>query len=118
GDRPRRFRVVRLAVVAADDHAVVAIPEGDREHAGRLDPGEKWRLADTPGLPPVARAEHARRLGPAGAEPDVVLAAGDEAGAAGREGPLLRQGRGPTLLRQRGPLRAAVAGDEQSEPTV
>src|SRR5205814_1865040 len=38
GDRTGGFRAVRFAVIATDDHAVVAIPEGDRERAGRLDP--------------------------------------------------------------------------------
>src|SRR5207248_6191999 len=98
GDHTRRSRAVRFAVVAADDHAVVPVPEGDRERTGRLDPGEEWGLADRPGLPPVVGAEHPRRLGPAGAEPDVVLAAGDEAGAAGGEGTFLRQGFGSTRL--------------------
>src|SRR5262249_28302964 len=86
------------------------------ERTGRLGPGEQWYLAHLPGPTPVVRVEHPRRPGPAGAEPDVVLAAGDQAGAAGCEGALLRQGGGSAPLRQQGPRRAAVVGDDQVEP--
>src|SRR5262249_31173008 len=68
-----------------------------------------------PSLAPVLGTKDPRRLGPAGREPDVLLAAGDEAGAAGGEGSLARQGRRQSLCRERLPAGAAVRGDNQLE---
>src|SRR5262245_42888188 len=62
--------------------------------------------------------KHTRRPGSAGAEPDVVLPAGDETRAAGREGAFFRQGCWSAPLRQRRPRRAAIIGDDQVEPPV
>src|SRR3984893_7505896 len=54
-----------------------------------------------------------RRLGASRAEPDVVLAVRDEAGAAGSEGALVRQSRRQVYRRKPLPIRSAVIGDDQ-----
>ena len=71
------------------------------------------RFADRPVLASIAGMKDPRRFGSARGEPDVVLAVGDEAGAAGGEGPLVRQGRRQVLRRKRFPVRSAVGGDDQ-----
>src|ERR1700730_2204700 len=54
-----------------------------------------------------------RRLGASRAEPDVVLAVRDEAGAAGGEGALVRQSRRQVFRRKPFPIRSAVISDDQ-----
>ena len=87
------LRVVGLAVIAADDHAVIA-GRGTRSRRCRRTrrPAAIGVSLTLPVPAPVRRVEDPGRLGPARAEPDVVLAARDEAGAAGGEGPLVGQG--------------------------
>src|SRR2546421_12740071 len=53
-----------------------------------------------------------RRFSAARREPDITFAVGDEAGAAGREGPLTGQGRRERLCRKRFPIGSAVCSDD------
>src|SRR5262249_6542003 len=101
------------AIIATDDQAVILVAEGDRKDAGGLGAGRDRRFAHLPGLAPVPGTKDPRRPGPPRREPDVLRAAGDEAAAAGREGPLAGQGRRQGLGRERLPAGAAVRGDDQ-----
>src|SRR5262245_45547757 len=63
--------VGRLAIVAADDHAMTAIAKGDREDAGGFDAGPDRRIADLPVLTAILGTKDARDFGAARREPDV-----------------------------------------------
>src|SRR5262245_17072296 len=105
--RRSRHRGARLLVVAADDDAVIAVAEGDREDARRRGAGRERRLAHGPIPTAVTRVKYPRDLGPAGDEPGVALATGNQASAAGGECPLARQGRWH-FLSYRMPMRPTV----------
>src|SRR5262249_20710819 len=83
GDRRVYTKVLGLAVVPAHDHAVPLVGECDRENPGGLGAGDDRRIAHLPVFAPVPGMNPPGRLGPAGREPDVPVAVGDEAGAAG-----------------------------------
>ena len=69
--------------------------------------------------PAVGGTEHPRRLGPAGHEPGVPVAAGDQAGAAGRERPLVGEdARRQVFFRERLPGLPAVVRGHQLEPPL
>src|SRR5262245_49963132 len=57
--------------------------------------------------------KYPRRFGSSRAEPDIVLAIGDEAGAASSKGTLVRQGRRQVFRRKPFPIHSAVIGDNQ-----
>src|SRR5439155_23940693 len=118
GGRRGRPDGVGLAVVAADDQAVIPVAERDREDAGGRGAGRDRRLAHLPAPAPVGGTKDPRRLGPARREPGVRFAAGDEAGAAGREGPLAGKGRRQGLGGERFPAGPAVLRGDQLKPAV
>lgn len=76
------------------------------------------RFAHLPGLASIVGTKDACRFGSAGCEPNVLLAMGDEAGAAGREGALAGQSGREPLGRQRVPMGAAIVGHDHLKPTL
>src|SRR5581483_11404424 len=100
---------------AADDHAVIGIAKGNRENAGRGGASKDGRLAHRPVAASILGMEDSRRFSSSRTEPKVLRAVRDEAGAAGREGALVRQSRRQVGPRKPLPMRAAVLGDDQGK---
>src|SRR5690349_5009504 len=92
---------------------MLLVAERNRENTGGFGARSDRRLADLPILASVLGMKESRLLGPARREPDVPFAVGDEARAAGGEGPLPRQGGRKNLRRQRLPIGPAVCGNNQ-----
>src|ERR1019366_928942 len=105
--------VVGFAIIAAGDHAVMLIAEGNRENTRGFGPSNDRRFAYLPVLTSILGMKDPRGFGRARREPDVVLVTGDQAGAAGREGPFTRQGWWEGLCRKRFPIGSAVFGYNQ-----
>src|SRR5205823_6615588 len=106
GDGRGRAGVVGFAIVAADDYAMIPIAKSDRKNASRLGAGKNRRLASRPVAAAIVRMKDSRRFRSSRAEPNVVLAVRDEAGAAGSEGALVRQSRRQAYPREPLPIRA------------
>src|SRR5262249_5312222 len=113
GDSRGRIGVIGFAIVAADDHALIPIAKGDRKNASRGGAGNNRGLANRPVFASILGMQDPRRFGSTRAEPDVVLAMRDQAGAAGSEGALVRQSRRQVLRRKPLPIRSTVIGEDQ-----
>src|SRR4051812_34635453 len=105
--------VIGFAIIATDNHAEILIVEGNRENSGGCGASHDRRFAYLPVLTSILGMKNPRRFGSARRKPDVTFAVGDEAGAAGREGPLTGQGRREGLCRKRFPIGSAICCDNQ-----